>query len=502
VLKRISLWLLLALGLWPSVGQAQVGVGILDPDSCAILHLESVKRGFLPPRMTTVQRDAIVNPKAGLLIFNTQDSLLEFWNGQCWLATWQQDCGDCAFRTTLSSLADTIDRALTDSVVVDLNITQTFGNPQNIAFTLVNTLPTGMTLVFRNNPLFSSGQASFLIRVTPFVPAGTYPIIIQVLCGGGIRTLVYSVTLTPCYYVSINNSVNNYNLAQALYALYPTASTTQPLCIVAQVQSGVTVGSDTSTTPAFITGILPSGSVVQLINDGWIFGKGGKGGTAYAPVSVPPSTGEGEDGGHAIELTTGPNLNFTLTNNGYIFGGGGGGASMAFDISYSFGSLPVIGSISIGFLIGGGGGGGAGGGPAGNFTGTYIGPTYYQGGTPGTTGLTGVPGVGGTVSYAINFGAGPASISILPYVKGGDGGAYGYPGNAGIFVVNINISVNINIPFIGNIVIPVYQGPLNIPVPPPLPGAAGYSLKRNSSTVLNYQDLLYNTSYLKGRLGP
>jgi hypothetical protein len=195
-------------------------------------------------------------------------------------------------------------------------------------------------------------------------------------------------------------------------------------------------------------------------------------------------------------------LNLRLTNNGYIFGGGGGGASMAFDISYTFGGIPVIGSISFGFLIGGGGGGGAGAGIGGNFTGTYVGPTFYQSGTSGSTGLTGIPGVGGTISYPINFGAGPATISILPYVKGGDGGAYGYPGEPGVFNVQINVSVNVNIPFVGNIVIPVFQGPVAIPVPAPQPGAAGFSVKHNGSGVLNLNDQLYNTSFLKGRVGP
>jgi hypothetical protein len=70
--------------------EAQVGINILQPDSSAILHLESNDRGFLPPRMTTQQRDNINDPKYGLTIFNTQDSTLQYYTGRCWMPVWQK----------------------------------------------------------------------------------------------------------------------------------------------------------------------------------------------------------------------------------------------------------------------------------------------------------------------------------------------------------------------------------------------------------------------------
>lgn len=41
-----------------------------SPDSSAILDLKSTDKGFLPPRMTTTERDAILSPAVGLMIFN------------------------------------------------------------------------------------------------------------------------------------------------------------------------------------------------------------------------------------------------------------------------------------------------------------------------------------------------------------------------------------------------------------------------------------------------
>ncbi|WP_449399209.1 hypothetical protein [Chryseobacterium wanjuense] len=61
------------------------GIGAPAPNASAILELASTSKGFLPPRMTTAQRDAI-NPKpAGLTIYNTSTNILQFWNGTSWI---------------------------------------------------------------------------------------------------------------------------------------------------------------------------------------------------------------------------------------------------------------------------------------------------------------------------------------------------------------------------------------------------------------------------------
>jgi hypothetical protein len=48
-----------------------LGVGTNNPNSSSILDLRSTTSGFLPPRMTTTQRDAITTPATGLMIYNT-----------------------------------------------------------------------------------------------------------------------------------------------------------------------------------------------------------------------------------------------------------------------------------------------------------------------------------------------------------------------------------------------------------------------------------------------
>jgi uncharacterized protein (TIGR02145 family) len=51
-----------------SFGQ-NVGIGTLTPDSSAKLDIHSTAQGFLPPRMTFAQRNTIVNPAQGLMVF-------------------------------------------------------------------------------------------------------------------------------------------------------------------------------------------------------------------------------------------------------------------------------------------------------------------------------------------------------------------------------------------------------------------------------------------------
>ena len=64
-----------------------VGIGTSSIDADAILQLNSTTQGFLPPRMTTTQRNAIVAPvPAGLMIYNTTTNKLNFYNGTAWEA--------------------------------------------------------------------------------------------------------------------------------------------------------------------------------------------------------------------------------------------------------------------------------------------------------------------------------------------------------------------------------------------------------------------------------
>lgn len=69
----------------PAIIQGSVGIGTASPAASAQLELASTTSGFLPPRMTTAQRDAISSPATGLVVFNSTTAQLEVFDGASWL---------------------------------------------------------------------------------------------------------------------------------------------------------------------------------------------------------------------------------------------------------------------------------------------------------------------------------------------------------------------------------------------------------------------------------
>jgi hypothetical protein len=66
-------------------GPMTIGSTQKKPDVSAVLELFSTAKGFLPPRLTTLERDAIATPATGLEIFNTDLGSPEFYNGITWV---------------------------------------------------------------------------------------------------------------------------------------------------------------------------------------------------------------------------------------------------------------------------------------------------------------------------------------------------------------------------------------------------------------------------------
>ncbi len=64
----------------------QLSIGTTTPDNSAIADFTSTTKGFLPPRMTTTQRNAIT-ATAGLTIYNITKNCFECYNGTAWYST-------------------------------------------------------------------------------------------------------------------------------------------------------------------------------------------------------------------------------------------------------------------------------------------------------------------------------------------------------------------------------------------------------------------------------
>jgi hypothetical protein len=90
-----------------SVGVAQnVGIGTNTPDPNAILHLESTNKGLLLPNIAASAREGMVNPPAGLLLYDFYTKSLWTRGATTWNeiltasnSPWQQDNGN-VYRST------------------------------------------------------------------------------------------------------------------------------------------------------------------------------------------------------------------------------------------------------------------------------------------------------------------------------------------------------------------------------------------------------------------
>ena len=72
-----------------------IGINTNTPNASAQLDVASTTKGFLPPRMTITQRDAITAPAVGLVIYNTTSNCLNFYIG----SNWQETCGSANYST-------------------------------------------------------------------------------------------------------------------------------------------------------------------------------------------------------------------------------------------------------------------------------------------------------------------------------------------------------------------------------------------------------------------
>ena len=86
-INRMKHLLLIAMCSIAIATNAQVGVGIATANASAQLDVTSTTKGFLPPRMTTGQRNAIAAPAEGLVIYNTPSKGFECYNGTSWYGT-------------------------------------------------------------------------------------------------------------------------------------------------------------------------------------------------------------------------------------------------------------------------------------------------------------------------------------------------------------------------------------------------------------------------------
>jgi hypothetical protein len=479
-MKKTLLFIFALFLLMESYGQ--VGINILVPDSSAALQVFSNKKGVGLPQLTTVQMNGIAAPLVGLTIFNTSDSVVEYWNGDCWLKAYQPNCYYCDFQMTVNPVSDTLDRTIADSVVATVTVSHTHGTqPIDVTYSAIP--PTGVQIYTQGSTTIdSTGSFNIIVSANVFSGSGNIPILITAYCGGQAHYVTLNVYIKPCVIVNITNDANNYDVQAQNSAVLPAGALE---CVVVNVYGGVTLHSSNAAQPALTIGNLNANSIVGINNSGAILGRGGDGASLTATtVGGNP----GGNGGNALNLTT----QTIIQTIGQIYAGGGGGGSIG--LSYSSPSIPIIGSISLGFGSGGGGGSESG---QGGSAPSGIALGYYRAGTAATATSASVPGVGGAIVLPIPITISVATITITPSVIGGNGGGFAQNGTGAS--ASISLQVCVQIPFIGNTCLPTF----NVPIPVGgTGGTQGLAIERNGNPLTGVADGTYNGFQIKGTVAP
>ena len=185
--RRLRYYLQFVLLITFGTSHGQVGIGTTTPDGSSVLDVSSTDKGFLLPRMTTAQRDAVVDPAKGLIIYNLDEDCLQINSGTSSSPDWPCLGSSSVVVPPTSSVLNDCDAngfegiyaygtALTASSTFSVTITNnSFNSTDNISFT------TGDLVLSGVSGLSVSGVSPTSATIVP----------------GGSQVIEYSLTGTP-----------------------------------------------------------------------------------------------------------------------------------------------------------------------------------------------------------------------------------------------------------------------------------------------------------------
>lgn len=270
------------------------------------------------------------------------------------------------------------------------------GRSINLEFSRAANATTSMSQLYRGGGIVSNATANNAIPTSGTISLSQF----------------YGATNRVSINIVLSTNQTNYVLNTAKAPGYVAGISDITLII----NSGVYVSSNNTSVPALDVGTSwAAGDTITIVNNGFIIGMGGAGGTGQSIDHHRIFGGSaGAAGGLALRAQRAVSVNNAGTIGG---GGGGGGGGIAFAITFSPNSYTSN---------GGGGGGGGRSNPASNASGGRGGtasglPDMAFGGSGGGAGTVSSPGGGGD---------GPLG-ELSTRGRGGAGGDWGVPGAPG-----------------------------------------------------------------------
>lgn len=260
-------------------GTTLIGGNYGNVDSSAILQSNSTTKGFLRPRMTTTQRNAITTPATGLSVYNTTTNTNDYYNGTAWVSASTSTIDTTSLSNRINTKADilsgttnTVPKFTSSTTIGNSNIKDN-GNAVTVNATagsfgalqvgsyngsiLMNTNNTSAGLIFQNtsasNKLWDFSSFDNDIN---FSESGISPPVMTLKSGGniGINTNV------PGYKLEVNGTFKSVGIATFGSTLsngtygYTLPSATGTLALTSQLTSG--------TVTSIATGLGLSGGTI------------------------------------------------------------------------------------------------------------------------------------------------------------------------------------------------------------------------------------------------
>jgi hypothetical protein len=381
-MRQYSLFLLISIFSCRIVAQS-VGINTNAPDPSAILEVQGTNGGFLGPRLTTIQRNAITTPAEGLQIYNLTDHCMQYYNGTSWVGV-----GCCTPQAVAPSSVS--------ATVSGVTATISFSGGAGTTYTVTSS-PGGFTASGASSPITINGLASST--------SYTFTVVAISACG----------TSSPS---APSNSITT--------AAYQPGSQT----------FAFTGSPATFVVPSSVTSLTVEAWGASGGRNGPNSANGGLGAYAKSTYTVVPGEsitirvgGQGANGVGSIAGGGGGGGSFVSKTSGNVLlvvAGGGGGASYTGGAHGGNGtSTQTSGAGGYSTVSGGGGGmsdnGGGGGTGAGGGGWNSAGTTNSY-----ATGGAAAGGAGGNGGYSNpgGFGGGGGSFH-------GGGGGGGYSGGSG-----------------------------------------------------------------------
>jgi len=198
-----------------SQGGAAINENGLTADPSAMLDVYSTDKGILIPRMTEAEKNAIVLPANGLLVYQTDGvSGFYYFNGTAWLPMTGGGGGSAPsnLNFTMTINEDTLYAgAATSTSWTNLWLSWVSGDASQVTMSCTG-LPAGVVAEFTPMGGYLNLSPQFRLNVGPAVTPGNYTLTVVATGGAAPVTLDVVLVVLPVKYLFATSTAYNGNL--------------------------------------------------------------------------------------------------------------------------------------------------------------------------------------------------------------------------------------------------------------------------------------------------